>query len=421
MRGTEVGAEVGTEVGTTRDPSHRFRNFVTMEGAHSSSVVELSPAQQQGRAWKLVLSPWTEVQRALVRCIGNDASLTALYALRVDASKLECFLVLRIPRRASWLAEHIVQGDWRQALAPRSNDGRRELLAWYEEGCDYTAQGRRTVVAPSEQPSVCAALASPATSAASAASASDSSAACAASAASSAASASAASAASPASPASAASAGLLSVTPDELADFGLPPLAAVPVDAMPPTRLPLPHLPPPPPLPPLPDPAAAAHPMPTASPYAAKKLFRAPATSRSTSIEQLVHERAWQAEAERAWQAEAALQQLSALADQLPDDPCVDHGSDSSTVQWDGSLSAADKHMNSMHIGVSVCAKHNLRAYAAQKRAAEERAAARRTAAERRAAWKRKKEAEERDFWQQPGNDYDLWLDMYFESSGRYR
>jgi len=64
-----------------------------------------------------------------------------LYALRVDDRQLECFVVCRVPHRSRWLVEHVVQGNWRSAPAPSSNEQRRQLLAQYEEGCDHTAQG----------------------------------------------------------------------------------------------------------------------------------------------------------------------------------------------------------------------------------------------------------------------------------------
>jgi len=130
-----------------------------------------------------------------------------------------------------------------------------------------------------------------------------------------------------------------------------------------------------------------------------------------------------------------AYHQMNAWSDQLPDNPRVLHGDtreigSSSLSIWDGQLAAADMNSNQ-----GLLVRDEVRSVSppvwdgsitvggrsieAQKREAEKRRRARKAAeaqlsARRRAsAWKEKKEREEQDFWQQPGNDYDLYIDMY--------
>ena len=110
--------------------------------------------------------------------------------------------------------------------------------------------------------------------------------------------------------------------------------------------------------------------------------------------------------AEQAEHATLALQRLSAWSDQLPDEPRTidgswDNGSCGSTSQWDGRVSAADECVNSLNdtgaasskraasmkraLRVYVADKHIAAKHAAAERAAEKRAADKR-AAEKRAA-----------------------------------
>ena len=130
-----------------------------------------------------------------------------------------------------------------------------------------------------------------------------------------------------------------------------------------------------------------------------------------------------------------AYYQMNVWSDQLPDNPRVLHGDtrekgSSSLSIWDGQLAAADMNSNQ-----GLLVRDEVRSVSppvwdgsitvggrsieAQKREAEKRRRARKAAeaqlsARRRAsAWKEKKEREEQDFWQQPGNDYDLYIDMY--------
>ena len=65
-------------------------------------------------------------------------------ARRADDHQLECFFTCKAPRRAAWMAAHIVDGDWRPASAPKSKDERRSLLAKYQEGSDRSIKGQRT-------------------------------------------------------------------------------------------------------------------------------------------------------------------------------------------------------------------------------------------------------------------------------------
>ena len=103
-----------------------------------------SSASLKVKSWQLLLAPWTEEQRTALRRFGEDGSFASLFALRADDHQLECFFTCKAPRRAAWMAAHIVDGDWRPASAPKSNDERRSLLAKYQEGSDRSIKGQRT-------------------------------------------------------------------------------------------------------------------------------------------------------------------------------------------------------------------------------------------------------------------------------------
>ena len=104
----------------------------------------MSSASAKTKSWALVIEAWTSEQRATLRTIGADQSLVRFFALRSDDGPLECFFTFKRPHRASWLLEHVVEGDWRPAVAPKSNVERHAFAAKYLECCDHTSQGQRT-------------------------------------------------------------------------------------------------------------------------------------------------------------------------------------------------------------------------------------------------------------------------------------
>ena len=105
------------------------------------SAAEVGPLKI--KSWKLVLSPWSEGERAALRSFGANASLASLFAVRTNDEQLECYITCKAPRRANWLSANVVAGDWRPAAAPKSAEERRSFLAQYDESIDQSVQGQR--------------------------------------------------------------------------------------------------------------------------------------------------------------------------------------------------------------------------------------------------------------------------------------
>tara|TARA_B110000046_G_C12938309_1_gene374607 strand:- start:125 stop:1066 length:942 start_codon:yes stop_codon:yes gene_type:complete len=105
------------------------------------SAAEVGPLKV--KSWKLVLSLWSEGERAALRRFGADASLASLFAVRTNGEQLECYVTCKAPRRANWLSANVVAGDWRPAAAPKSAEERRSFLAQYDESIDQSVQGQR--------------------------------------------------------------------------------------------------------------------------------------------------------------------------------------------------------------------------------------------------------------------------------------
>ena len=196
----------------------------------------------------------------------------------------------------------------------------------------------------------------------------------------------------------------------DIADLGLPPLAAVLCDPL--TPSPSPALPEPV-LPPPQSPACPWRQDSSSFPQAAQVATarRVQAEKPAKAAQALPRERRQQTtKRQHAISETTAHARMCAWSDQLPDDPHVVHASctsyreddgSSSSTCWNGSLSAVEKRMN------DAAEEHTAEKRAAEKRAAEKRAAE--VAAEQR-AWERK----------HPGAiyDYDLYCDLY---DGSYR
>lgn len=85
--------------------------------------------------WRSRLGSWCSRrgQMSSVRCCDAMATTNplcpCLFGLRTNDDELECFITCRVARRAKWLSANVVEGNWRPALAPKSNVQRRTLLS----------------------------------------------------------------------------------------------------------------------------------------------------------------------------------------------------------------------------------------------------------------------------------------------------
>ena len=59
------------------------------------------------KSWQLVLAPWSDEKRAMLRRYGNDESTVSLFGLRANADELECFITCRAACRAKWPSAHV--------------------------------------------------------------------------------------------------------------------------------------------------------------------------------------------------------------------------------------------------------------------------------------------------------------------------